>query len=125
MAKKSENIVFQGTGRRKESIARVRLMAGKGEITVNGRKLDEQVTNEEGKIIWNRLPVGEYQVRELKTLEGYILNSEKEKISIEENQTLLLEKVNVPLLPNTSGKEYSFQFLFGLVGLFISKQLLR
>ena len=64
-------------------------------------------------------------MRELKTLEGYILNSEKEKISIEENQTLLLEKVNVPLLPNTSGKEYSFQFLFGLVGLFISKQLLR
>ena len=96
-----------------------------GLYSKNGRKLDEQVTNEEGKIIWNRLPVGEYQVRELKTLEGYILNSEKEKISIEENQTLLLEKVNVPLLPNTSGKEYSFQFLFGLVGLFISKQLLR
>ena len=29
MAKKSENIVFLGTGRRKESIARVRLTAGK------------------------------------------------------------------------------------------------
>ena len=41
MAKKSENIVFQGTGRRKESIARVRLMAGKGNITVNGKTLDE------------------------------------------------------------------------------------
>ena len=41
MAKKTENIVFQGTGRRKESIARVRVMAGKGEVTVNGKKLDE------------------------------------------------------------------------------------
>ena len=38
MAKKTENIVFQGTGRRKESIARVRLMAGKVEIVVNGKK---------------------------------------------------------------------------------------
>ena len=38
MAKKTENIVFQGTGRRKESIARVRVMAGKGEVTVNGKK---------------------------------------------------------------------------------------
>ena len=36
MAKKeTNNIVFQGTGRRKESIARVRLMPGKGNITVN------------------------------------------------------------------------------------------
>ena len=46
MAKKTENIVFQGTGRRKESIARVRLMAGKGEIVVNGKKLDEYFGSE-------------------------------------------------------------------------------
>ena len=41
MAKKSEKIVFQGTGRRKKSIARVVLTEGKGEITVNGKKLEE------------------------------------------------------------------------------------
>ena len=41
MAKKSENIVFQGTGRRKESIARVRLVEGSGKITVNGKSIDE------------------------------------------------------------------------------------
>ena len=46
MAKKTENIVIQGTGRRKESIARVRLMAGKGEVTVNGKKLDEYFGSE-------------------------------------------------------------------------------
>ena len=38
MAKKSEKIVFQGTGRRKKSIARVALSEGKGEIIVNGKK---------------------------------------------------------------------------------------
>jgi len=29
------------TGRRKEAVARVRLLSGSGEITVNGRPLDE------------------------------------------------------------------------------------
>ena len=32
---------FYGTGRRKKSIARVFMAPGKGEITVNGRSLDE------------------------------------------------------------------------------------
>ena len=32
---------FYGTGRRKSSVARVRLYAGKGEITINGRNIDE------------------------------------------------------------------------------------
>ena len=32
---------FLGTGRRKRSIARVRLMAGKGDITVNKRDVEE------------------------------------------------------------------------------------
>ncbi len=54
MAKKSENIVFQGTGRRKESIARVRLMNGKGEIIVNGKKLDEYFGSEILKVIVNQ-----------------------------------------------------------------------
>lgn len=96
-----------------------------GLYSKNGRKLDEQITNQEGKIIWDRLPVGEYQVRELKTLEGYVLNTEKEKIDIKENQTFLVEKVNVPLLPNTSGKKYPLEIMFGLLGLVISKQFLR
>ena len=32
---------FYGTGRRKKSIARVRLVDGKGKITINGKDLDE------------------------------------------------------------------------------------
>ena len=41
MAKKSDKIVFLGTGRRKKSIARVRLLDGKGTISINGKSLDE------------------------------------------------------------------------------------
>ncbi len=51
-AKKSaENIVFIGTGRRKKSIARVRLVNGTGKITVNGKDLDEYFGVETLKVI--------------------------------------------------------------------------
>ena len=36
---------FYGTGRRKTSIARVRLLAGEGEVVVNGRTLEEHFGN--------------------------------------------------------------------------------
>jgi small subunit ribosomal protein S9 len=36
---------FYGTGRRKTSVARVRLMPGEGEVVVNGRSLDEHFGN--------------------------------------------------------------------------------
>ena len=67
MAKKAENIVFLGTGRRKESIARVRLTSGKGEITVNNKKLDEYFDSEILKVIVNQPfavtnTVGKYDV---------------------------------------------------------------
>ena len=38
---KTEKIMFYGTGRRKSSIARVRLVEGKGTITINGVSIDE------------------------------------------------------------------------------------
>ena len=38
---KSNKITYLGTGRRKSSVARVRLVEGKGNITVNGKNLDE------------------------------------------------------------------------------------
>ena len=50
MAKK-ENIVFSGTGRRKSSIARVRLIEGSGKITINGKDIDEFFGLETLKVI--------------------------------------------------------------------------
>jgi small subunit ribosomal protein S9 len=35
------NLQYYGTGRRKSSVARVRLVPGNGEITINGRIIDE------------------------------------------------------------------------------------
>ena len=36
----AEKTQFYGTGRRKKSVARVRLIPGKGSITINGRDID-------------------------------------------------------------------------------------
>ena len=48
---KSEKIVYTGTGRRKSSIARVRLVEGTGKITINGKDIDEFFGLETLKVI--------------------------------------------------------------------------
>ena len=51
MATKKNNEVFRGTGRRKKSIARVRLVEGSGKITVNNKDLNEYFKEEVLKVI--------------------------------------------------------------------------
>ncbi len=48
---KSEKIVYYGTGRRKSSIARVRLVEGSGKITINGEDIDKFFGLETLKVI--------------------------------------------------------------------------
>ena len=48
---KSNKEVFLGTGRRKSSIARVRLTEGKGKITINGKDIEEYFGEETLKVI--------------------------------------------------------------------------
>ena len=50
MAKK-DNIVFYGTGRRKSSVSRVRLVEGTGKITINGKDIEEFFGLETLKVI--------------------------------------------------------------------------
>ncbi len=45
------NIQYYGTGRRKSSVARVRLVPGKGDITINNRTLDDYFGLETLKVI--------------------------------------------------------------------------
>ena len=45
---------FYGTGRRKSSVARVRLYPGTGSITINGRTIDEYFGLETMKLIINQ-----------------------------------------------------------------------
>ena len=47
----SEKIMFYGTGRRKKSIARVRITNGNGKITINNKTLDEFFGVETLKVI--------------------------------------------------------------------------
>ena len=73
MASKTK-IVYQGTGRRKKSIARVRLTAGTGKIDVNGDPIDEYFGSEILKVIINQPfavtnTVGKYDV-EVKVIGG-------------------------------------------------------
>ena len=51
MYKRQEKIVYAGTGRRKSSIARVRLVEGSGKITINGKDIDEFFGLETLKVI--------------------------------------------------------------------------
>ena len=45
---------FYGTGRRKSSVARVRIMPGTGVITINGRDIDDYFGLETLKLIMNQ-----------------------------------------------------------------------
>ena len=47
----AEKKYYYGTGRRKKSIARVRLIEGNGKITINGKDLDEYFGLETLKVI--------------------------------------------------------------------------
>ena len=51
MAAKKEKITFYGTGRRKKSIARVRIVNGNGNITINNKAIDEFLGVETLKVI--------------------------------------------------------------------------
>ena len=51
MAKKLEKNFFYGTGRRKSSIARVRLLNGNGKITINGKDMEEYFSVDTLKVI--------------------------------------------------------------------------
>lgn len=51
MAKTKNSEVFRGTGRRKSSVARVRIVAGSGKITVNGKDIQEYFGEETLRVI--------------------------------------------------------------------------
>ena len=45
---------FYGTGRRKKSVARVRLVPGTGNVTINGRSIDDYFGLETMKLVVNK-----------------------------------------------------------------------
>jgi len=47
----ANSVQYYGTGRRKKSVARVRLVPGNGQVTINGRIIDEYFGLETMKVI--------------------------------------------------------------------------
>ncbi len=65
--KKKETVRYQGTGRRKTSVARAYLTQGEGNIAINGKPLDEYLPQETLKMVVNAPfvvteTVGQYDV---------------------------------------------------------------
>jgi small subunit ribosomal protein S9 len=54
---KSDKVVYWGTGRRKSSVARVRLVPGSGNITVNGRPGNEYLQFNPGYLSAAKAPL--------------------------------------------------------------------
>ena len=52
--KKAKKVQYLGTGRRKTAIARVRLIPGEGNITINKRTLEEYFPQDTMKLIVNQ-----------------------------------------------------------------------
>ena len=53
---------YYGTGRRKSSVARVRLVPGNGKITINGRTIDEYFGLDTLKLIVSHLNLQRQQI---------------------------------------------------------------
>lgn len=52
--KKSKDKLFTGTGRRKTAVARVFMWDEKGDITVNGKDINEYFPSEKEQVAWTR-----------------------------------------------------------------------
>ncbi|MDD5020156.1 MAG: 30S ribosomal protein S9 [Candidatus Omnitrophica bacterium] len=50
----SEAVIFKATGRRKEAIARVRMVPGEGKVVVNKRSFEDYFARETDRIIVNQ-----------------------------------------------------------------------
>lgn len=88
--------------------------------TENDEFVLETVTNEEGKILIEKLPLGKYYFVEVETVEGYILDSNKIFFEIKENKEVInLTVENEPVIevPNTLlNKNYTKSF--SILGIF-------
>lgn len=95
-----------------------------GLYSKGGKKIEERITDEQGKIRFERLPIGEYRIKEIKTIDGFILDTAFKNIIVAENETIYVEQINRPLLPNTSGKtKWNGQVFIGLFGILLSRKL--
>ena len=58
-------VQYYGTGRRKKSVARVRLVPGNGNLTINNRSIDDYFGLETLKVIWHAAAGSDVYSREV------------------------------------------------------------
>jgi len=63
-------------------------------VEIEIENLYKGYTNEEGKIILNDIPTGTYIIKELATINNYVLNDEESEITIEEGKTTYITLSN-------------------------------
>ncbi|MED2903960.1 collagen binding domain-containing protein, partial [Bacillus tropicus] len=69
------------------------------EVYKDGKKVAELKTDESGKVMSPKLPLGEYTVKETKAPEGYKLSNKEWKVTIQnENEIVKLEAENEKIL---------------------------
>lgn len=80
-------------------------------INTNTKEVFKGTTDEKGEIV-KEVPIGEYEIRELKTVDGYRLDTNTYKVIItsDKEQELSLENKLEFILPNAGGKG-SFKFI--------------
>ena len=111
---KSEKIVFYGTGRRKSSIARVRLVEGSGVITINGKNIDEYFGAETLKVIAKQPltvtnTVTKYDVKMQKIIETDDLIFIKPSLDLVEDYLIMANDKEVQKYISKSPKTYTYE----------------
>jgi hypothetical protein len=103
----------------------------------NNKIIGEYITDENGNINLEELVPGEYYIKEIETIEGYILDEEEKNINIGYNENIEIEiankkesKANLDIVKkdketgqNLSGVEFEVKYLDGeKIGNFVTNQ---
>ncbi len=86
----------------------------------NTGEILEGKTDKEGKLTFSKMPLGTYQIKEIETLPGYILNEEEMTFELKELEEFEYTFYNDPIkdIPKTASYDFSL-FFYGIGALFI------
>ena len=80
--------------------------------TENSELIYQGVTNDDGQITISSIPAGKYYYQEIKTIEGYLLDTQKHYFEIKENEEIVNEElINNPITGTCEVTISSFSFI--------------